>query len=60
MRIEIILAEGRQDTPAQAEQRASLAEVEAARQSIDADETVRALKERFGAAVLPETVRPSK
>ncbi len=60
VRIEIVVAEARPETPAEAEQRASRAEVEAARQALEDDATVRALKERFGATVLPETIRPLK
>lgn len=60
VRIELIVAGGPAETPAQSEQRASLAELEAARQALDADPTVRALGERFGATIQPETVRPAK
>jgi DNA polymerase-3 subunit gamma/tau len=48
------------DTPALAEQRSALAEREAARQTLDEDPTVRAFKERFGATLLPDSVRPVK
>jgi DNA polymerase III subunit gamma/tau len=60
VRIELVVADGPAETPAQSEQRASLAELEAARQALDADPTVRALGERFGATIQPETVRPAK
>ncbi len=60
VRIEIVVAEGRPETPAEAVERASRAEIEAARQALEDDETVRALKERFGATVLPESVRLSR
>ncbi len=60
VRIEFVVADGEAETPAQAEQRASLAELEAARQTLDADPTVRALNERFGATIQPETIRPAK
>ncbi len=60
VRIEFVAANGDSETPAQSEQRASLAELEAARQTLDADPTVRALGERFGATIQPETVRPMK
>jgi DNA polymerase III subunit gamma/tau len=59
VRIELI-AEEPADTPARAQQRASLAQLEAARQTLEEDATVRALKERFGATVQPESVRPVK
>ncbi len=60
VRIEFVVADGESETPAQSEQRASLAELEAARHALDADPTVRALGERFGATIQPETVRPMK
>jgi len=60
VRLELTVGELSNETPAQAEQRASAADLEAARRALDADDTVRALKERFGATVLPETVRPLK
>jgi DNA polymerase-3 subunit gamma/tau len=48
------------ETPAQAEQRASLEDLDAARRAFEADPGVQGLRERFGATVLPETVRPVK
>ena len=48
------------ETPAQAQRRASEAELTAARRAFDEDAGVKSLRERFGAAVLPETVRPVK
>ena len=48
------------ETPAQAQRRASEAELTAARRAFDDDAGVKGLRERFGAAVLPETVRPVK
>ena len=48
------------ETPAQAQRRASEAELTAARRAFDEDAGVKGLRERFGAAVLPETVRPVK
>jgi DNA polymerase-3 subunit gamma/tau len=46
------------DTPARREARAQEAEVSQARASLEADPTVRALREKFGATVQPETVKP--
>jgi DNA polymerase-3 subunit gamma/tau len=60
VRIEIAVAEERPETPAEAELRASRAQLEAAREVLEQDGTVRALKERFAATVLPDTVRPLK
>jgi len=48
------------ETPAQAQRRASEAELTSARRAFDEDAGVKGLRERFGAAVLPETVRPVK
>jgi DNA polymerase III subunit gamma/tau len=59
VRIELVTEEPA-DTPARAQERASLAQLEAARQALEEDATVRALKERFGATVQPESVRPAK
>ncbi|HEY1875158.1 MAG TPA: DNA polymerase III subunit gamma/tau [Steroidobacteraceae bacterium] len=53
-------AAGGAETPAQAQRRASEAELTAARRAFDEDAGVKGLRERFGAAVLPETVRPVK
>jgi len=48
------------ETPAQAQRRASDAELADARRAFEEDPAVRNLRERFGATVLPETVRPVK
>jgi DNA polymerase-3 subunit gamma/tau len=48
------------ETPAQAQRRADEAELSAARRAFDEDPGVRGLRERFGASVLPDTVRPVK
>ena len=47
-------------TPAQAEQRVAVEATDAARRAFDADPTVQALKDRFGATVLPDSVRPAR
>jgi len=60
VRLEFVTLEAPVQTPAQALERASLAELDSARQALDVDPTVRALKERFGATLLPDTVRPAK
>jgi DNA polymerase-3 subunit gamma/tau len=60
VRLEFAMAVPSAETPAQAQERNSLAKVEAARQALDEDPTVRALKDRFGATLVPETVRPVK
>ena len=48
------------ETPAQAEQRSSQEDLDAARQAFEADPGVQTLRERFGATLLPDTVRPVK
>ena len=53
-------AAGGAETPAQAQKRASEAELATARRAFDEDAGVKGLRDRFGAAVLPETVRPVK
>jgi len=46
------------DTPARQRARDSQAQLEAARAALEADPAVRALRERFGASVLADTVKP--
>jgi DNA polymerase-3 subunit gamma/tau len=48
------------ETPAQAQRRVSDAELAAARRSFETEPAVQGLRERFGATVLPDTVRPAK
>jgi DNA polymerase III subunit gamma/tau len=48
------------ETPAQAQRRADEAELSGARRAFEEDPGVRGLRERFGASVLPDTVRPVK
>src|SRR3569833_3511456 len=60
VRVEITTAAGDVETPAQAEQRVSQQELESARQAFESDPGVQGLRERFGATLLPDTVRPVK
>ena len=60
VRLEFTTANGEAETPAQAEQRASQQELDSARQAFETDPGVQGLRERFGATLLPETVRPVK
>jgi DNA polymerase-3 subunit gamma/tau len=53
-------AQGGGETPALVAQRASLEELAGARRAFEADPGVQGLRERFGATVLPDTVRPVK
>jgi len=60
VRLEFKAAAGAVETPAQAQMRAFEAELSAARRAFEDDPAVRGLRERFGATVLPDTVRPVK
>jgi DNA polymerase-3 subunit gamma/tau len=46
-------------TPARAEQAAAESQLDAARRSLDEDPTVRAFREKFGATLKPDSVRPN-
>ena len=60
VRLEFSTASVDVETPAQADLRASQQELESARQAFETDPGVQGLRERFGATLLPETVRPVK
>jgi DNA polymerase-3 subunit gamma/tau len=60
VRLEFSTASGESETPAQAGQRASQQELEVARQAFETDPGVKGLRERFGATLLPDTIRPVK
>ena len=60
VRIEFEALQPGHETPAQAGQRASIEELDSARQSLESDPGVQALRERFGATLLPDSVRPVK
>jgi len=60
VRLEFATAAAEQQTPAQAGLKASQLELEAARRAFDADPGVQGLRERFGATVHSDTVRPVK
>jgi len=47
-------------TPAAAEERSSQEELESARRALESDPGVQGLRERFGATLLPDSVRPLK
>jgi DNA polymerase-3 subunit gamma/tau len=59
VRLEFV-AEGAAETPAQIQERERRAAMLAARQSFGEDPTVKALQERFGATLLPDTIRPTR
>ena len=58
LRVEIELAAAAPETPARAEQRAAEQEFDAARRSLEDDPTVRGFKEKFGATLKAETIKP--
>jgi DNA polymerase III subunit gamma/tau len=60
VRLEFQAMTGGAETPAQAQRRSSEEELAAARRAFEDDAGVQGLQERFGATVLPETVRPVK
>ena len=60
VRLEFVAAPEPAETPAQTRQRISREEAEAARGAFEADPGVQGLRERFGAATVPESIRPAK
>jgi DNA polymerase-3 subunit gamma/tau len=58
LRVEIELAAAAPDTPARADQRAAEQQFDAARRSLEDDPTVRGFKEKFGATLKAETIKP--
>jgi len=60
IRVEVEVGEPPAETPAGAEDRQAREQLVAARESLEADPTVRALKEKFGATLKPDTVRPHR
>jgi DNA polymerase-3 subunit gamma/tau len=60
LRVEFEALPSGRETPAQAGQRASVEELDSARQALESDPGVQALREKFGATLLPDSVRPVK
>jgi DNA polymerase-3 subunit gamma/tau len=58
LHVELEVSQGAVDTPARAEERERQSRLEQARLSLDNDPTVRALKDRFGAVVQPDSIKP--
>ena len=58
VQLDIELADTVMDTPARQSARAAEERVEAARVELENDATVRAMKERFGATLLPDSIKP--
>jgi DNA polymerase-3 subunit gamma/tau len=60
VRLEFTAVTAQAETPAQADQRASEEQADAARRAFESDPGVQGFRERFGATPLPETIRPLK
>ncbi|HVY82922.1 MAG TPA: DNA polymerase III subunit gamma/tau [Steroidobacteraceae bacterium] len=60
VRVELEALPAGLETPAQMGQRASLEELDSARQALESDPGVQLLREKFGATLLPDSVRPVK
>jgi DNA polymerase III subunit gamma/tau len=59
VRMEFV-ADAQAETPAQIQDREGRAALAAAQQAFGEDPTVKALQERFGATLLPDTIRPTR
>ena len=59
VRVEVELAKAAVATPARAEQAAAESQLDAARRSLEEDPTVRAFRDKFGATLKPDSVRPN-
>ena len=60
VRLDFEMAVAGSETPARAQQRSSQEELDSARRALESDPGVQGLRERFGATLLPDTVRPVK
>ena len=60
VRLEFVTAPVGAETPAEAGQRASAQDLDAARRALESDPAVQLLRDRFGATLLPDTIRPVK
>jgi DNA polymerase-3 subunit gamma/tau len=59
VRVEIELAQAAPDTPARAVERDAEAKLDAARRSLEEDPAVRAFRDKFGATLKPDSIRPN-
>ena len=59
VKVDIELAQAVPDTPARALERDAEAKRDAAKQSLDDDPTVRAFRDKFGATLKPDSIRPT-
>ncbi|HZO22895.1 MAG TPA: DNA polymerase III subunit gamma/tau [Steroidobacteraceae bacterium] len=60
VRLEFVAAPAGAETPAQADERASMQDLDGARRAFESDPGVQLLREQFGATVLADTIRPLK
>ena len=58
VRLELEIGQGAIDTPARAAEREQQSRLEQARHALENDPTVKALKDRFGAVVQPDSIKP--
>ncbi len=59
VKVEIGIAQSEPDTPARAQDRDTEARLAAARRSLEEDPTVRAFRDKFGATIKPDSIRPT-
>lgn len=60
IRLEIALASNTVDTPARQQKAAAEDRLQNARTAIDADPSIRAMRDVFGATVQPDSIRPNE
>ncbi len=58
LKISIEIGKPEKETPVQVEQRREVEEIDAARAGLEADPNVKALKDMFGAELVPDSVEP--
>jgi DNA polymerase-3 subunit gamma/tau len=59
VKVEIGIAQSEPDTPARAQERDAEARLASARRSLEEDPTVRAFRDKFGATIKPDSIRPT-
>jgi DNA polymerase-3 subunit gamma/tau len=59
VKVEIGIAQSEPDTPARAQERDTEAKFAEARRSLEEDPTVRAFRDKFGATIKPDSIRPT-
>jgi DNA polymerase-3 subunit gamma/tau len=58
LKVEINVGPAEEETPVQVEKRKVVEELDAARAGLEADPNVKALKDMFGAELVPDSVEP--